>query len=338
MLMVDTTTPPGNDRNPDKKIKVVFIAGAGRSGSTLLGQLLGQVDNWFAAGEIYFLWDRLLENSLCGCEQSLYACPVWGQVAKAMANLSEAEIQYLIQARDSNKVRPQGLAGGEVRLRNVWRRLAGKREFYDAEQAEKLVQQVGRAFQAIANVTGAKVIVDTSKSSAHGYILQQLDNIDLYEIHIVRNPKAVAFSWANRNKIYDILEGQPRYFPQRKIHECVADWIWSNIAAESLFSQAVKMQRYQRIRYEDLVRTPRRVLEKVINNIDSDATCGFVNDDDTVIMESNHMVAGNPSRFSKGKTRLQIDEEWRHKLPRDKKLLITAVSFPLMLRYGYWQR
>src|SRR6266498_4080255 len=62
-------------------LKVLYIAGAGRSGSTLLDGVLGQLDGFFAAGELRYLWERgLQESRLCGCGVAVRDCPTWRAV------------------------------------------------------------------------------------------------------------------------------------------------------------------------------------------------------------------------------------------------------------------
>ena len=57
---------------------VLYIAGTGRSGSTLLASILGEVEGVFAAGEVRYLWQRgLAERRLCGCGVPVRDCPVW---------------------------------------------------------------------------------------------------------------------------------------------------------------------------------------------------------------------------------------------------------------------
>ena len=62
-------------------VQVLYIAGTGRSGSTLLAGILGQVDGIFNAGEVRYIWDRgLLANRLCGCGRQFRDCPVWDEI------------------------------------------------------------------------------------------------------------------------------------------------------------------------------------------------------------------------------------------------------------------
>ncbi|MGB3634443.1 MAG: hypothetical protein WA982_10425, partial [Rubrobacteraceae bacterium] len=65
------------------RTKVLYIVGLGRSGSTILSNSLGQIDGFFSAGEICYIWrQNFIENRLCGCGQPFDKCPVWTQVVK----------------------------------------------------------------------------------------------------------------------------------------------------------------------------------------------------------------------------------------------------------------
>ena len=67
---------------------VLYLLGKGRSGSTLLSMALGELDGFFAAGELRFFWRRgLVEDRRCACGEHLSACPVWGAVAERVADL-----------------------------------------------------------------------------------------------------------------------------------------------------------------------------------------------------------------------------------------------------------
>src|SRR5438270_11044874 len=61
--------------------KVLYLAGTGRSGSTLLARILDRNDGVFAAGELRYFWQRgLLEDRLCGCGEPFSRCPFWSEV------------------------------------------------------------------------------------------------------------------------------------------------------------------------------------------------------------------------------------------------------------------
>lgn len=61
--------------------KILYIGGWGRSGSTILGNILGARENSVFVGETRYLWDRgLLENKRCGCKARLNQCEFWTSV------------------------------------------------------------------------------------------------------------------------------------------------------------------------------------------------------------------------------------------------------------------
>jgi len=57
--------------------------------------------------------------------------------------------------------------------------------------------------------------------------------------------------------------------------------------------------------------------------------------DTTIELAPNHTVSGNPVRMRSGTTSIVEDDEWKSKLAPGWKLLINAMAWPLMTRYGY---
>jgi hypothetical protein len=58
-------------------------------------------------------------------------------------------------------------------------------------------------------------------------------------------------------------------------------------------------------------------------------------DERTVMLDANHTIAGNPSRFSSGRLELRDTGEWRTQQDRIARWLATAVAMPYLRRYGY---
>jgi hypothetical protein len=46
-------------------------------------------------------------------------------------------------------------------------------------------------------------------------------------------------------------------------------------------------------------------------------------------------VGGNPARFSAGATELRADDEWQRRMPAAARIEATALTAPLLPRYGY---
>ena len=91
----------GLGRSGDRP-KLVFIAGAGRSGSTLLELLLGQFDGVFAAGELHSMWHRgLIENRRCGCGLPFRHCAVWKSVFEAELGICPRWMRTVLTKRSA---------------------------------------------------------------------------------------------------------------------------------------------------------------------------------------------------------------------------------------------
>ncbi|MGH9058576.1 MAG: hypothetical protein ACRDZY_03535, partial [Acidimicrobiales bacterium] len=62
------------------RVKVLYIAGWGRSGTTILDSVLAQLHGFCSVGELRWLWDRgLTEGWPCGCGAKVAVCEFWKQ-------------------------------------------------------------------------------------------------------------------------------------------------------------------------------------------------------------------------------------------------------------------
>ena len=64
------------------------------------------------------------------------------------------------------------------------------------------------------------------------------------------------------------------------------------------------------------------------------ATAPFT-DDRTARLHPNHIVAGNPSRFTTGDVTIRSDDAWTREMPLRDQRLVAGLTLPLLFRYGY---
>jgi hypothetical protein len=57
--------------------------------------------------------------------------------------------------------------------------------------------------------------------------------------------------------------------------------------------------------------------------------------DRVALLGENHGVMGNPSRFLTGEVELREDDEWKRAQSPGDRRLVTALTLPLLVRYGY---
>ena len=313
-----STQPVDGKRGGGKPVTVLYIAGWQRSGSTLLGNILGQIDGFFSTGELYYLWDYVwLRNILCGCGRRFRDCSVWTEVVRTAFGEEHAV--------DAALMRRIGLRAGSTR-RLPYLMLPWTRRRVAAEISEYL-ETLGRLYGALAATTGSTVIVDSSKWPSYGRMLEMLPNIDLKVVHLVRDPRAVAHSWLRRKEL-------PDRDPPERMYRTPADsslhWGAWNVATEVFWGD-----RLLRLRYEDFARRPKACVSQILEFIGhGDRQLPFVSNR-TVELGTTHTVSGNPDRLRSGLVEIAEDGDWRASLGRRDNWLVTLLTFPLLHRYGY---
>jgi hypothetical protein len=316
----------GSDADAAKnKIKVLYIAGWGRSGSTILGRILGQVEDFFMIGELRYVWDRgLIENRLCSCGTPFRECPLWQEVMfRAFGGNDRIDAKELVELRERG-----------LRTRHVL--LAPTRQSLQArvDRMDKYLEASERLYRAVRDVSSSKVIVDTSKFPSYAYLLRNVPNIELYLLHLVRDPRAVAYSWASRKKPQSNRgeEAGNLMKPHSLIGSSLA-WNEWNFAIERAWKRVP--ERYMWLRYEDFVESPQNTVESILQFLgEKEAESPFVNERE-ISLEMTHTFSGNPDRFRSGTVTVKPDEEWRHKMGNVQQASITALTCPGLVRYGY---
>jgi hypothetical protein len=92
-----------------------------------------------------------------------------------------------------------------------------------------------------------------------------------------------------------------------------------------------------RVRYEDLVASPRPTLERALDEIGLPPAAGALDHigERSVQLTASHGVAGSRTRFTAGRIDLELDDAWRSTLPAGARRMVTAVTLPQLLSYGY---
>jgi hypothetical protein len=305
----------------NERVKVLYIVGMGRSGSTILANSLGEVDGFFSAGEICYMWrNNLVENRLCGCGAPFRECEVWGRVLErafgGSENVDPREMMRELSAGARTRHLPLMLSG------------SGRRRL--ADRMRPLLNNTGALYKALAAETGSRVIVDSSKEPAYGRALGMAPGIDLRVLHLVRDPRATAYSWSKKKPQPDSpdREFMVQFSPFKN------SWMWDswNGAAEALWGR--DKSRYLRLRYEDFVADPRSSFGRILDLLDEDAEPPLAGEGE-VKLGVSHTVSGNPNRFQTGSVALKPDTEWMREMDHRDRGLVTALTYPMLRRYGY---
>jgi Sulfotransferase family len=319
-------------------IKVLYIIGWGRSGSTILDNLLGELDGFFSVGELHYLWERgLLERRHCGCGRTLWDCEVWSSIlSDGLAAPSGDRDRLDDRGGEKDEVQARQILGWQreaVRVRHTWRLLRQPPGGATGDHALDSYTRVSQhLYRAIARVTGARVIIDSSKRPSDAALLRLLAGVVPYYVHLVRDPRAVAYSWKRRKVQLD--RGRPGELSRHSTSGSTLSWVGWNLAAEALRKRHPS-ERSMLVRYEDFVRRPRETLASIASLVEEAPIELPIEGERTARLARNHTVSGNPSRFSTGTVELREDVEWQEGQATADRLLVTSLSLPWLRRYGY---
>lgn len=308
-----------------QKTKLLYIAGAGRSGTTLLDILVGEQDGFFSAGELRWIWWGRIDGWQCGCGRRLRECDFWNEVlAGAYERPSAGEVDVpgflRLQQRTVRLHYLPRILMQSADKNPKWSRL---KEYADI---------ANRLYTGIARTSGARVVVDSSKNSPEAALMRLLPDVDPYLIHLVRDPRGVANSMKRKVKMEPTAE---KTFDQPRHSTVISALIWDrkNLAAD-LTNLRFPPDKKMLVHYEDVVAHPRATIERIARFVgEPSAGINFV-DDKTVELSGNHTAWGNPSRFKTGQIQLRPDNEWLTRLKTGDRLISTGLTFPLLLRYG----
>ena len=312
---VETTAAPRTRTAP---IKVVYIAGDGRSGSTLLDRLIGAYQGVFSCGEL----GNLLQSTgsfdeYCACSARAQECPFWNDVimrwSASVPGFSPPEYRRLQHRFERLRF-----------LFNPFNEVAfGRRRF------ARYAEYTYGLFDAIAELSGAEAIVDSSKSPARALALSRVPGLDLRLLHLVRDVRGVAYSlripYRERPK-----DGPFANVRRRSNLRFAGTWALVNYFCERVRAQIRGPSLF--IRYEDYTADPDSILAGVAGlmgmpRIGYDMGAGQ-------LLKQGHQVAGNEVRM-KPIQKISTDEHWRTYFGSVMQKWLYLVVLPLMLRYRY---
>lgn len=257
-------------------MRVIYIAGTSHSGSTLLDLMLNAHPEIFAGGEILKLNRQLKIKdprrdiyAPCACgAPSLWQCPFWSRVdarVRATAGKPLIELDMLDYSER------------------------------DGTRASNAVM-----FKTVAEISGKNFVVDSSKLPKRLSYLMSLEDLDVYPVHLIREPKG---------QIHSV----------RRKHGGLVKHIFRYELVHAQISRLLKAVPHSVVRYEDLVSDPEAALNSVLDPL------GLSFDPRQLAWASaeKHEVAGNHMRFD-ASSALVLDNSWRDGLSAVQKFAIDA--------------
>lgn len=299
---------------------VLYIAGSGRSGSTLLERTIGAVSGVCNVGELIDLPRKVLpDRERCGCGVSFETCPLWSAVGKTAFDDWDP-------AWAASLHRLQTQVARQRHLPSLLRVTTGS-------AFDSALQQYGeeyrKLYSAVAKESGATYIVDASKWPAQALALHRA-GLDVRVIHLVRDVRGVTHSLSKRDvsrpqaACDDVMYRNPPALG-------AARWLTTQTEADLLRWCGLRVSR---MRYRDFVERPRLTVRSTLEALEVPIPPGGLNhiDGRSVNLQPSHGLSGNPSRFRHGRTVLRSDDAWRDQMRARDRVTALAIGLPQVLR------
>jgi hypothetical protein len=310
--------------SPQSDPVVVYIAGSGRSGSTVLERTLGEAPGFVNVGELIDLFRRPRDGERCGCGLAFNDCPFWTGVGKrAFGGWDRGDLPEFsrLQASIARQRRLPQLLAGSLSDRGFRAGVAA----YGARYRQ--------LYRAIAAEAGAQHVVDASKWPVQALALAR-GGLDVRVVHLVRDARGVAYSLSKKQVARPHALNEAEVMWRNAPASAAVRWVACQGQTELLRHQGVRVTR---MRYEDFVADPRRTVELALADLGlppGPTDLAHISPG-RVRLGRSHGLSGNPSRFHDGELTLRSDDAWREKMSQSDRALVTAIGLPFLVRYGW---
>jgi Sulfotransferase family len=223
-------------RSTAARVKVLYVMGAGRSGSTILGVCLGNCDGFFYAGELEEWLLRADGPRWASGERQRFWDAVKERVHGAEGLFGGAANRCIERSSALFRV---DLWPARWRLRKVYRRVAGE------------------LIEAVSQVAGASYVVDTSHFPLRARELRKLDGVELYLVYLVRDPQAVVASNTRELSPHEVAETRWRMLTMN-----ANLWVTQLVSALTFLRHPSERRLF--VRHEDFLAEPERVLGQIL--------------------------------------------------------------------------
>lgn len=308
------------------KGRIAYIVSDNRSGSTLLDLLLGAHPSVISLGELHHLrayakQDRSLYDPkfplLCSCGLSVGECTFWVAVQSHLRiAFSDMRLRFAF---------PPAMA--ESAIRRLCRQLVlqyvlPRRPAWIRNPALSYLISTGEVaahsfllYDAILEVSNARIVVDSSKSPARMRALFDYASDRLIVIALTRHYLGVINSKMKHG---------------RGMMDSAYGWRHSIEAMERLV-EGIPTASLIRLRYEDLCENPEKALRRLCGSLGLDfrremlARSAYV----------SHRIGGSPSQFDPSRTEIRLDNSYTEAFSRSELQTIKKIVGDVAERYGY---
>jgi len=301
--------------------EIIYIAGYGRSGSTVLDIILDNSPDIIGLGETVSI--ELVKNDInkCSCGKELLHCPFYKQVFNLESKFTLNTIREFVKTCRAIEHRKNAI--------NIFFNR------HDPCLLKNYKEYMDSFWRSLIIKTGKNTFVDSSKTAPGAtwrpLAIYRYCGYNLKMIHLVRDGRAVLRS---------ILRGSNQALGKGyeaklllPFIRAVYGWITANLIA-MIEGMCIGKDKYLRVKYEDLMQNPSKTLEEIQEFLEIDLSSVINKIVDRKPLTVGHMLGGNRLRFNKT-IYLNFDEEWKVKLPIIYQIFFWLTGGILAFILGY---
>lgn len=284
-------------------MQVLYLMGAGRSGTTLLATVLGESSQIVTLGELNQFLDYLIENKRCSCAQHLSECEFWRPVVTEL--LTRYTIEELMEINEYQE-RTEAHS-------NIVPSFFIKKERYIKFQKE--------LFDIIYEANPGTYFLDSSKYISRCLQLRRTKGMELKVIYTVRDVRGVINSFGKKVQTSKSPASTILYYSLINFFG-------------QLFYWRTSKKDVMKLRYEDFVSQPTQSIQNIASfvQIPLDDIVSKLDKQEQFIMP--HIIGGNRMK-NQSKIRLRNDDAWKIKMSRTRQLAYYLLTAPFMLINRY---
>ena len=290
----------------NRKIRIIYFIGEGRSGSTLLSRALGQVNGLTNVGELLNDFYNNRQRALkvpCECGEQLDNCSVW----------KELYVEIPDTARE--------IHSKYMRMRYMPLLLTGILPQAIKNKITILKNDYEKTIKRFLETSECSFIVETSKQPAPVALLNEINGLQIYLIHLIRDPRAVVSSWKKSK----------RWVNKRNPIKAAILWSYFNSMAMLYKLKGIP---YHRVLFEDFIENPKNIMTGILQFLNIKQDVSFIHGNE-VKLNSGHTISGNPDKLLNGWIAIK-KQPWH--LSRSLQIITMIFTWPYYIMYYHLKR
>ncbi|NGP88315.1 sulfotransferase family protein [Fodinibius halophilus] len=286
--------------------EIIYILGAGRSGSTVLATVLNDHKEITNVGELHHFFSYLKNNELCSCGLEFDSCTYWGSVKESLPQKIKDNVddyEQLAHRMEYHSAIPFYLVGAKP---------GGNFQKYREAQ-----EQIVQALQTV----DSRYVLDSAKYIGRFLALRKIFNRNIKGIFLIRDVRGVIWSFKKNVQTYRPPLSTILYY-----------WIINSLG--QMLVWLLPNKQIIKVRYEDIVDNPKQTFTNIGDFLEIDLSETIKKIEEKESFEIPHLVGGNRLKKSDAIT-LRKDDKWIKNMSTFRKIGYYLLSFPLMLINKY---